>query len=154
VWPLETDSAPVYRLHSERAMGICICPDGLTAVSVGWDRSVKQFDIATGQVLRSAATQEQAWSVALAADGRTALVGEGHGACEMLDLARFTLTPVKLSEMGVPQRLADPNATAPAAAPATAPANYSDTITTVAIAAEGGSALAGGADRMFSIFPL
>src|SRR5262249_44253563 len=91
-----------------------------------------------------------AWSIALAADGKTALIGEGRGACEILDLAHFTLTPVKLSEMGVPLRLSDPNATAPASMPST----YSESITVVAIATAGGSALAGGADRMFSIFPL
>src|SRR5205814_9985915 len=59
VWDLRSDDEPALAVHTQRVASVCMCPDGLTALSAGWDRTVKQIDVASGRVMRSVATPQQ-----------------------------------------------------------------------------------------------
>jgi WD40 repeat protein len=150
VWPLTRDCVPRFKLHVAAVTGICVTPNGLTALSAGADRSVRQFDLATGRVLRQARTLESVASMAMASDGKRALLGEARGVLEVLSLDDFSLKRVKLSDFLPAKRLSDPQA--PVTGPSSTVSDYSQTIGAVAIAPDGKRVFAGGDDLMFSVF--
>ena len=56
---------------------VAIAPDGRTALSGSYDKTLKLWDLATGKELRIfTGHSERVTSVAIAPDGRTALSGE------------------------------------------------------------------------------
>ncbi len=57
---------------------VAICPDGRTALSGSQDMTMKLWDLASGEVLRTFTRHNgYVWCVAIAPDGRTALSGSG-----------------------------------------------------------------------------
>ena len=149
---LSGNDTPAYKLHDGRVADLCVLPDGLTALSGGWDRSVKQFDVATGRILRAVATPQAVSAIALGKDGRTALIGGGKAMLELLDLDSFTLAKVDRAKFGRVAPTSEP-ATTTAAASGQTPV-YTSSIGVVAISPSGTQALVGGVEEMFSIFPL
>jgi WD40 repeat protein/serine/threonine protein kinase/class 3 adenylate cyclase len=138
VWSIASDDAPAFKLHAAGFCAVDVCPDGLTALSAGADRQVKQLDLATGKVLRSVATPQQPSAIAVSGDQRFALIGGRNGMLERLDLKDFALRQVDLAGLGAGEPLVP--STMPSSAPATAPAaTYVNTLsfstTGVALAA-------------------
>jgi WD40 repeat protein len=148
VWPLQSDEAPTFRVHDQRVSAVCLLPDGLTALSASWDRHIHRFDLATGRVLQTVTAPEQVWCLALAPDGRAALVGGAAGMLQVLNVSDFTLSPVKPEDLGQVEFPPDSGLT-PQTQPATGP--YTRPIATVAISPSANAAAVGGYVRTYGL---
>jgi hypothetical protein len=62
--------------HSARVVSVAFSPDGRTALSGSWDKTLKLWEVATGKELRTfTGHSDHVLSVAFSPDGRTALSG-------------------------------------------------------------------------------
>src|SRR5262249_43349008 len=59
-WSFATADSPGFKLHREGVTNVVALADGLTALSAGGDRRIKQFDLATGHELRSLTLDQRA----------------------------------------------------------------------------------------------
>jgi WD40 repeat protein/serine/threonine protein kinase/tetratricopeptide (TPR) repeat protein len=87
--------------HRSGIAGVASTPDGHILVSVGQDRTVRAWDVATGRGRIVGAQAAQISTVAIAPDGRTVITGDGSGAVRLWDLraepgqGRYDAMPVR-----------------------------------------------------------
>jgi hypothetical protein len=64
--------------HSDWVTSVVFAPDGMTALSGGWDNTLRLWDLKNGREIRKfQGHSRQVWSLAVAPDGKTALSGGG-----------------------------------------------------------------------------
>jgi WD40 repeat protein len=69
-------------------VSVAFAPDGHTALSGGWDNTLKLWDVATGREIRTFRGHSRSVdSVAFAPDGHTALSGDSEGTVKLWDVA-------------------------------------------------------------------
>ena len=75
--------------HSGGVTSVAIAPDGRTALSGSWDKTLKLWDLASGKELRTFTGHSGGvTSVAIAPDGRTALSGSRDKTLRLWDFTR------------------------------------------------------------------
>jgi WD40 repeat protein len=76
-----------FKGHSNMVHSVAFAPDGRTALSGSWDKTLKLWEVATGKELRTFRGHSDAvYSVAFLPDGRTALSGSSDGTLKLWDL--------------------------------------------------------------------
>ena len=58
---------------------VAVTPDGRRAISASWDRTLKVWDLQTGQELATVALESALHCVDVAPDGVTIVTGDGAG---------------------------------------------------------------------------
>ena len=87
VWDLR--SGQVLRTlagHTGGVNSVAVSGDGRLALSASSDRTVKVWDLETGQCLATLPLDAPLWSLALAPDGATVVVGDAAGGVTCLRL--------------------------------------------------------------------
>ena len=116
--------------HSEGVVSVAIAPDDRTALSGSVDKTLKLWDLASGNELRTFVGHSNlVTSVAIAADGRTALSGSYDKTLKLWDLASGRELRTIFTE-------------------------HSHVVNTVAIAPDGQTALSGGHDKTLRLWDL
>jgi WD40 repeat protein len=74
--------------HADWVWALAFSPEGRTALSGSYDRTLKLWDVATGKEVRTfAGHTSMVWSVAFSPDGRTALSGSHDETLKLWDVA-------------------------------------------------------------------
>jgi WD40 repeat protein len=88
--------------HQDGITGVALSRDGKRAVSVSWDRTIREWDLDAGTEREIRPTPPGPYdysaplrSVALSADGRFTLVGAEDGACLVLDRGMSGVQPLR-----------------------------------------------------------
>jgi hypothetical protein len=89
IWRLLHDrSLRTFTGHSSSVASVAFAPDGRTALSGSYDRTLKLWDVASGKELRTFTGHKYfVYSVAFAPDGRTALSGSYDSTLKLWDVA-------------------------------------------------------------------
>jgi serine/threonine protein kinase len=74
--------------HSAPVLAVSFCPDGVRAVTGGWDHRMRLWHVDSGRLLREYPRQEgPVWSVAASSDGRHAVSGSTDAAVRLWELS-------------------------------------------------------------------
>ena len=65
--------------HEDWVLAVAVTPDGRRAISASSDRTLKVWDLATGQEMATIALEGSLPCVAIAPDGVTIVTGDGAG---------------------------------------------------------------------------
>ena len=65
--------------HSNSVHGLAFFPDGKTLASVGWDKTIRFWNIATGQEVMSLGGHDYVWDLAISRDGGTLMTAGAEG---------------------------------------------------------------------------
>ncbi len=153
------DDSASWKRNRGAAAGLCICPDGRTALTCGSDRQVRQIDLATGQIVRSASFPQGASDIAVLPDGARAIVCGAGGMLLSLDVKEFKPEPIDLSSLP-PSRPFHSAATTVSTAtpttpqPTTRPVRFERGLGALAVSPTGNRLLVGGDDNIFAVASL
>ena len=74
LWPPGQGCVRILTGHSFWVLGVAIAPDGKTAISASWDKTLKIWDTETGRQLQTLTGHTRpVWRVAIAPDGKQAI---------------------------------------------------------------------------------
>lgn len=78
--------------HQDGVWSVALSPRGHILVTGSWDKTIKVWNVATGQLLRTLmGHQEAVWSVAVAADGKTLVSGSSDQQIKIWNLRKGQL---------------------------------------------------------------
>ncbi|CAD6492343.1 MAG: WD domain, G-beta repeat [Candidatus Argoarchaeum ethanivorans] len=72
--------------HTDWVNAVAVTPDGRYAISGSWDRTLKVWDIGSGEVIASFNEDGPLHSCVISPNGRTIVAGDASGAVHFLRL--------------------------------------------------------------------